>query len=77
MPTNNLVTRLEEEMTDGMLTYGIFEATYDWGLTFSWGSFWPELRGTSCSLLFLSVDRWGNWTRDDFADVYTVSGSLN
>jgi hypothetical protein len=51
---------------------GVFEATFDW----DWGSMSSYVYESTCSLHFLSVDRWGNWERDDFYNVYTISDTF-
>jgi len=54
-------------LSEGSVVDGVFEVTLDWGSSMSY------VYGSACSLHFLSVDRWGNWARDDFANAYTTA----
>ena len=56
--------------TASLITDDIFEAT------FSWGTSAPYVYDSSCSIEFLTYDKWGNWTRNTFANQYTTSPDM-
>jgi hypothetical protein len=56
--------------TASLITDDIFEAT------FSWGASAPYVYDSSCSIEFLTYDKWGNWTRNTFADQYTTAPEM-
>ena len=68
--------RPEETFTTkkGLVTDAIFEATFN--LKFINAHHGNYLAGKSCSLEFLTYDKWGNWTRNTFADQYTTSPDM-
>jgi hypothetical protein len=52
-----------------LVTDATFEATLRWGRS-------APVYGSSCSLEFLTYDKWGNWTRNTFVDQYTTALSM-
>jgi hypothetical protein len=60
--------KLWGSLESGSISDGVFNA--DW--TSQVSSFGPHTGDLVCSLHFLAVDKWGNWTRTNSSEAITV-----